>query len=388
MEPFRRVGLVLGTHGEANRAFARGIAAYARLGRRWIFNAIDLDRHAVPALLRWKPAGIVAVLVDDALGRAVCRATCPVVNVAKLHTRPDLPRVDHDDREIGRLAARHLLDRGFRTFGFVGLPLLPYSLQRQEGFIAELAEAGMTASVLTLVRPRELRNASGWPARDDAVRRWIAQLPRPAGVMICSDWHAWKFTEVVRASGIRVPEDLALVGVDNDEPWPSLAYPPLSSVATNAERIGYEAAALLDRLMSGDERGEAIKPLELPPVGVVARQSSDTVALEDQAVASAVRYIRDNAHLPLRVSDVSSALAMSRRSLERRFRDALQQGIADQITRAHIEKAKDVLARTEAAMPTVASASGFTNNKRFSETFRRITGMTPTAYRNRYRLPR
>jgi LacI family transcriptional regulator len=237
---FLNIGLVLGSHGEFNRGCARGVASFARVSGNWIFHAIDLIPAQVSLLARKRLNGVIAVLVDEALGEAVCGLGVPVVNVAKLHTRLDLPRVDHDDVEVGRMAARHLLERGFRSFGFAGLPVLPYSLDRERGFVETVQAAGGEVSVLKMVGHKEaLRNASGWPEDESHVGEWLMRLPKPCGVMICSDWHGWKVTEVCRDRGLRVPEDVALIGVDNDEPWCSLSHPPLSSVQINAERIGY-----------------------------------------------------------------------------------------------------------------------------------------------------
>lgn len=388
MTIFRHVGLVLGSHGEANRGFARGIASYSRLRSNWIFHAIDLVPAQVPSLVRWKPDGIIAVLVDQSLGQAVCSIGVPVVNVAKLYGKMDLPRVDHDDVAIGRMAAEHLLERGFRQFGFVGLPVLPYSLLREQGFTQTVQKAGFTSESFYLVNgPEALRNASGWPEDESSLGRWLKSLPKPSGVMVCSDWHGWKVAEVCRDQGIQVPEEIAMIGVDNDEPWCSLSHPPLSSVVVNAERIGFEAACLLELLMNG-ENPSNLKPVELPPVTVITRRSSDTVAIDDPDVSEAVRFIRENAHKVFGVDEVVQAVATSRRSLERRFKSAIGRSIREEIDRVHCQRAKDLLVRTDLAMPQVAQLSGYTNAKRFCEAFQRQTRCTPTEYRERYRARR
>jgi LacI family transcriptional regulator len=382
---FQNVGLVLGSHGEFNRGCMRGVASFARVEAHWIFHAIDLIPAQVETLGRKKLHGVIALLVDEAMGDAVCGLGVPVVNVAKLHNRMDLPRVDHDDVEIGRLAARYLLERGFRSFGFAGLPVLPYSLDRERGFVETVTAAGGDVSVLKLVGQKEaLRNASGWPEDETHVGDWLAHLPKPCGVMICSDWHGWKLAEVCRDRRLRVPEDLALIGVDNDEPWCSLSHPPLSSVVINAERIGYEAGALLHRLIANPALGP-VEALQFPPITVITRRSSDTVAIEDPDVANAARFIRDNAAKVIMVDEVLETVATSRRSLERRFKSILGRTIGEEIMRVHVERAKELLTRTEMAMPQVAALSGFTNSKRFSETFRRETGLAPTQFRDRYR---
>jgi LacI family transcriptional regulator len=382
-----RIGLVLGSHGEANRAVARGVAAFARMGREWIFNAIDLVPGQVPTLARWRPDGVLAMVVDPILGEAVCEIGVPLVNTAKLYSHPQLPRVDHDDLAIGRLAARHFLDRGFRSFGFLGLPLLPFSLDRERGYRETVEAAGFSCESAMIAGETSLHNASGWPDDPQAIGRWLKRLAKPVAVMACSDWHGWRVAELCRDRGIRVPEDVALIGVDNDEPWCSLSHPPLSSVITNAERIGYEAADLLMRLMES-KRPLAAAPLELPPIGVLTRRSSDTVAIDDREVAIAARFIREQAHRPITVTDVLDATATGRRSLERRFRRSVGRSIGQEIRLAHVQKAKDLLSRTDLAMSQVAYLSGFTNAKRFSETFGRVEGVSPASYRARFQPKR
>lgn len=382
MTSARRVGLVLGSQGEVNRAIARGVAAYARVGVEWVFNAVDLDLAQIPELRRWRPAGVIAMLVDPALARAVLEIGAPVVSTAKVESHPELPRVDHDDVEIGRLVGRHLLERGLRHFGFIGLPARRYSSDRQAGFAQALSDHGFTVESHLLVGADQLAHASGWPSDTAGLRLWLKALPKPAGVLVCSDWHGWKVAEVCRDAGVRVPEDIALVGVDNDEPWCSLSHPPLTSVITSAERIGYAAAARLDRLMTDPTRREP--PLELPPVGIITRRSSDTIAVDDPEVAQAARFIRERAHRCIDVEQVVAGAGVGRRSLERRFRSAFGRSIGQDILQVRVQKAKDLLGRTDLAMPQIAKLSGFTNAKRFSETFSRLAGVSPIAYRQQH----
>jgi len=176
-----------------------------------------------------------------------------------------------------------------------------------------------------------------------------------------------------------VPEDVAVVGVDNDDLLCELARPSLSSVIVPAERVGYEAAALLDRLLAGNKPPR--DPLLIPPPGVVSRKSSDVLAIDDPVVAQAVRFLRDSAHLPLRVSDVLRAVPVSRRALERRFQAVLGRGLAKEIRRLHVNQAKQLLANSELPMQTIAERCGFSSQYHFSRTFRKAVGTTPTAYR-------
>jgi LacI family transcriptional regulator len=189
--------------------------------------------------------------------------------------------------------------------------------------------------------------------------------------------------DACRAADIAVPEEIAIVGFDNDEPLCELAEPPLSSVAFNSARMGYEAAAMLDRLMNG----KPVKQhwLEIDPLGVVTRRSSDRWAIEDPDVAAAVRFIRENAANPIDVGDVVSALSLSRRSLELRFKRTLGRSPLDEINSVRVERAKELLTRTEFKLSRIALACGFHSVIHFHTVFRRHAEITPQAYRLRTR---
>jgi LacI family transcriptional regulator len=216
------------------------------------------------------------------------------------------------------------------------------------------------------------------------VRDWLLALPKPAAVFSSNDVPARHLAEMCRALGLLVPEEVALLGVDNDELECLLCHPPLSSVVNPAEQIGYEAARLLDRLMSG--RQPPRRPIHVPPTHVVTRQSTDIVAVADPDVSQAAAFIRDHAAENIGVADVVLALSMARRRLERRFRGCLGRTILDEIQRVRVERAKHLLAETDLPIPVVANRSGFSTPQRLAAVFRRATGQSPTAYRRQVRL--
>jgi LacI family transcriptional regulator len=220
-------------------------------------------------------------------------------------------------------------------------------------------------------------------ALDVAVQRWVQRLPKPVGIFASTDIWGVQLAEVCRQTGLRVPEDVALVGVDNDDLLCEVARPSLSSIALPTERIGFEAAALLDRILARER--PSLRPRLLPPIGVVARQSSDVLALDDPEVAAAVRFIREHSHTSIGVKDVLRAVTISRRSLERRFQAALDRTVWEEIRRAHLERAKSLLAGTAMPMWAVAEQAGFSDPRQLSVVFRQETGLTPTAYRGRVR---
>jgi LacI family transcriptional regulator len=218
---------------------------------------------------------------------------------------------------------------------------------------------------------------------NDALPRWLASLPRPVGVFASHDPQGVQVSEVCRLSDLRVPDDVAIVGVDDDDLLCELARPSLSSVALPSEQIGVQAAALLERLMAGKRPPRG--PLQLPPCGVVVRQSSDILAIAEQDVAAAVRFIRQNGNRPIRVADVLEAVPVSRRGLERQFRTVLRRGIWEEIRRDHLERGKALLTGSELPMSEVARRAGFSDSRQLSVVFRQETGLTPTAYRRQFR---
>ena len=197
------------------------------------------------------------------------------------------------------------------------------------------------------------------------------------------DFLGLQLSEACREAGLRIPEDVAIVGMGNDDLLCDFARPSLSSVAVASEQIGHEAAALLDRLMNG--HSPPPQPILVPPPGVVARQSSDVLAIDDHDVATALRFIRDASHKPIRVDDLLNAIPVSRRMLERKFRKVLRRGISEEIRRVHIERARRLLAGTDLAISAIAFNSGFSNASHLSIVFRQETGLTPTAFRSQFR---
>jgi LacI family transcriptional regulator len=373
-----RIALVFSYGLAYCRGILRGVRDYARTRQRWIFTPVDPE-SATPRLLRsLAPAGVIAHIFNDALARTLMKLDRPLVNVCGV--LPDLPvaRVGLDDRAIGVAAAEHLLDRGLRQFAFVGHLRHAYSIRREDGFRATLSDRGFTSHVYH--DPGSPFDPRGrlW-ALDGRVRRWLVALPRPVGVFACNDLWGVQISELCRQAGLRVPEDVAVLGVDNDDLLCDLARPSLSSVTVPAAAVGHAAAALLDRLLQGRKTPKC--PLLLPPTGVATRQSSDILAIHDPDVSAAVRVIRDRAHERLRTRDVLDVVPVSRRALERRFRKALGRGIGEEIRRCHVERARTLLATTDLPMSDVARLAGFGEGKQLSVVFRRETGSPPTAYR-------
>lgn len=298
----------------------------------------------------------------------------PLVNVARTLS-PErliefgLPTVAPDDEAVGRLGYRYLRDLGFRNFGFCGHPTGDWSLSRCRTFVEQARSDGCWCSSVS--------------AADEVPLEWVRSLPRPCAVLAANDRYAWHAIDACRVVGVRVPEDVAVLGVDNDVLLAELVRPTLSSITPAAFRVGLQAAALLRELLAGEP--PPLTPILLTPEGVVTRHSTSVLAMDDPDVAAAVRFIRENAARPIGVDDVMASVPTSRRNLERRFRRELNRSILDEIRRVHLERAAELLRTTDLDMPAVARQSGFRSAVRFSSVFRETYGQAPTAYRRQHR---
>ncbi len=380
-----RIGLVFNYEFAYSRGVLRGVKQYAQTQPHWVLTPLDPETLTWEALRALHPAGLIALVSSPALAKLLSASAKRVVNVSRVLSDLPFPRVGVDHVQVGRLAATHLRERGLRHFGFVGHSRHVYSVEREEGLREVLGNGDHTLSCFYERTTWSYRRRGHLLALDGAFQRWLRSLPKPVGVFACHDVWGFQATEACRLADLRIPDDVAILGVDNDDLLCELARPSLSSVAIPAERIGYEAAALLDRLLAGARR--PAEPLLIPSLGIVTRQSSDVLALEDVDVAAAVRFIREHAHEPFRVEDVLQEVPVSRRALERRFRKALNRRIGEEIRRVHIERAKELLAGTDLLMSDVAEQAGFSDSRHLSVVFRQETGFTPTAYRRRFRGP-
>ncbi len=293
----------------------------------------------------------------------------------------EFPTVTADIYAAARLAVQHLLDQGFRHFGYYAPLGLSYVEIHYEGFVQALAEAGHSCSLHAAKRPVHATNA--WRKRHKALERWLADLPKPVAVLTWTSDRGREVLYACRALGLLVPEQVAVLGGDEDTLLCETCNPPLSGVALTSERIGYEAAALLDRMWGGARA--PTDPILIEPTRVVVRQSTDTLAIDDVDLARAVGFIRAHGADPIQVSDVLRAVPVSRSWLERQFQKTLRRTPAEEIRRVHLERAKQLLAGTDLPVPQVAAASGFRSREYLAYAFKQATGLTPREYRTRIR---
>jgi LacI family transcriptional regulator, galactose operon repressor len=378
MSATRRIALIFPYDLGYCRGILRGIRGFARLRPDWLFTPVDPAGDLPRALRELKPCGIIAHVYSTPLSKALQRARCPVVNVAGVLPRAPFPSVGLDNLAIGTMAAEHFLAGGFRHFAFAGHSDQLYSCLREQGFRERLAREDHSVQSYHLRHARFDPRGQPW-ALDRGLCDWLMDLPRPVGVFACNDLWGNQLTEACRQVGRQVPEDVAIVGVDNDDLMCELSRPSLSSVQVPSQAVGESAAALLEHLMAGKK--PPAPPLLLPPVQVVVRQSSEALAVEDPLVAAALRYIRSHAHEHFAVSKLLKELAVSRRLLERHFRSHVGRGIWEELRRHRLQVACSMLAGSDEPIGQIALAAGFSDARHLSVTFRTVLKTTPSDHR-------
>ncbi len=316
------VALLIESSRAYGRGLLRGIAAYARLNGPWALFAQDRGNiDPVPGWFsKWQGDGIIARVESPAMEKAILATGLPAIDLRGKYDL-SMPLIETNDRRVAQMAADHLLDRGFQHYAYCGFAGANYSERRLKYFPPYIEKAGFPCHIyptdgITPGRTQKEQEQQGILFAEE-LASWLLGLPKPVGVMACNDLLGYQILSACRAHGIAVPEEVAVIGVDNDELFCDLSDPPLTSVEPNTEKIGYEAAALLDGMMQGrqPERHKSF----IDPMGVITRQSTDILAIEDRHVAAAVSFIRRHACDGINVEDVLRHVRIPRSSLERRF---------------------------------------------------------------------
>ena len=392
MQRALRVVVLIEPFWAFSRSIYAGISAYSRTHGPWNFYYGQQPQLAARTRSPRKgtlesPDGCI-VRMFAPLVREVRRLGVPTVNVLSENLLPSIPRVVPDNRLLAQAAADHLWDRGLRNFAFVGIRGLRFSDERREHFVAALSRRGQTVQVFEEGRsqqPITLDNYRRCMQHDSRrMVEWLRELPKPVGLMTCNDARGNVVASACREAGIRVPDEIAIIGVDNDSVFCEMATPPLTSVDPNAAKIGYEAAALLERLIRG-ARPRSEETL-VEPAGVVARQSTDVLAISNRDVAELVRYVREHACRGLTVETLSETKAVARATLDRWFRKHLGHSVSDEIARVRIARVQELLTTTAMTLADIAARSGFEHFETMYRLFKKECGKTPNQFRQAHRL--
>lgn len=374
--------LLIDTSSVYGRELIEGIGRYAAEHGPWSIYHEDRGlMDPLPKSLKdWQGDGIIARSVRKADVKRLLATGLTVVELFADFTR-NPPDVCPNEETIGRLAAAHFFDRGLRNVAFFANEWAWWIQSRHDAFIRALEQSRLSYNFEKLLPPQQSKKR----IEEDQLLDWLQMLPKPCGVFCAWDVSAIQVTNACRRGGLAVPEKVAVLGVDNDPVTCSVSFPPLSSINLNSKRVGYEAAALLDRMMAG--RQVAKNPIMVEPGEVVTRESTDIMAVNDPDVAQAVRMIREHGCRGLKVSEVAVNVGLSRRALQQRFREVLQRTPKEELKRVQIDRAKRLLLRTDLSVEQVSRRSGFTTFEYFVRAFRRETGLTPQRFRKTNRIP-
>jgi len=318
--------------------------------------------------------------ITEPLAQAAHKIKMPAVNVWLNSPAKNVSSVLADFETSGKIAAQHLVSRGFRRFGYMGFLREKDSRIQIEGFRKILKPLGFRFTTYRFQRTGLGGEALGWERFLEGLEQWVETWEPPIGVLVTIDLYCRHLIETCRAKGLKVPQDVAIVGTSNEPAICSSPYPSLTSIDLDFELIGYRAASKLDAMMNGKKSSQTVE--YSPPKGLMPRQSTDVLAAEDPVVANALRFISENGKERIQVKDVASAVSIARRTLERKFRESLDRSIADEISRLRIERAKRLLVETDDSFKALAIDLGFRNADHFYKVFLRVEGITPSKYRN------
>lgn len=379
--PSRRIAIMLTANVTFLRRIYEGIIAYARERPEWLVSVQDTMGFE-PVRRNTRYDGIIALVHSRAQAEELRRMAPAIVNITSRRGRCGLPSIWPDHGSIGTAAAEHLMARGLVHFAFCGDRTKLYSRLRQGAFLARLAAAGRTATVCDDVLIPEM-SVERWDAAQRHLQAWLRTLNKPCGVLAVDDGRAAELIVAAKKLGISVPGELAVIGVNDDDLICYLTDPPLSSVRLGGYRMGQEAACLLDRLMDGQPPPD--QPIYVQGPGLAQRGSTDVLAVQDPAIHAVLTLIRREApRRNLTVEELLVPSGLSRRSLDRRFREAVGRSAKSEIVRVRLEHLCQCLGETDWRIAKIAERMGFCSPAELSRFFTTHAGQTASDYRHQW----
>ena len=380
-EDMKRIVLLVESSRQFGRQLIMGIARYSRLNGPWSFYKEPIDlKSSIPRLAGWKPDGII--MRDSLITKELLKLKIPtILAIHNSSYPPNLPVIKTDSRSIAKMASEHLMEKGFKHFAFCGFDSYDWSNERKLFFCRFNNEAGYDTHIYS--SPKSIK-PQDWEKEQRHVSEWIKTLPKPVGILACNDDRGQHILEVCKLIGFKVPDDVAVVGVDNDPMICETGDPPLTSIALNVESAGYETAKLLDQLINKKK----IKGVQImvSPSHIVQRQSSDILAVDNPEVASAIRFIKENAKSKILVRDVVKMTNMSRRTLEKQFRKTIHRSIYDEIRSMRVEWISKLLIETDLPISQITSLFNFTDVEHISRYFKKEKGIGLREFRKIHHL--
>lgn len=365
---------------ETSRAFGRqlimGIARYSKLNGPWSFYKEPADlKSSIPHLTSWKPDGII--MRDTLITKELLKLKVPTILAPHDSKYPEnLPVIITDSYSIAKMASDHLLEKGLKNFAYCGFDDPVWSRERRLFFKQFINEVGFETHIY--LPPKSIKK-NNWENEQNHVLEWVKTLPKPVGIFACNDDRAQHILEVCKMLNLKVPEDVSIIGVDNDPMVCDIGDPPLTSIALNTESAGFQAAQLLDQMIY--KKKISVRQIMVTPSHIVQRQSTDILAVDDEDVASALLYIKNNAKNKIRISDVVKTTNISRQALEKRFRKTIHRSIYNVIQQIRIEMIAKLLIETELPISQITSLFDFTDVQHISRFFKMAKGVSLRQYR-------
>lgn len=384
----RKIAILLQMFQNFDQGILRGIVTYARECRNWSIYIEEGQHHWLPDMKAWDGDGFIVNFDNRNLARAVSSTRKPIVGIGGgrgwFNPRRGIPYVTTDNETIGLLAAEHLLSCGLQHFAFCGYPPTRSNVwvaNRCRAFRKRLAQDGHDCNVFN----GHYADARQWDRIQNELTAWLQTLPKPVGILACYDWRARHVIEACDTLGLHIPDEVALIGVDNDLLLCEFTEPPLSSIEQGNFQIGYTAASLLDKMIDGHRPKKLMQ--RIPPVGLIARQSTNLIAVKDPKIAAALQFIREQACCGLQVTTVAERTGWSRATLDNRFKKAIGRTADMEIRRLKLAKAEELLARSDLPLREVAREAGYANEQYLCSVLRKHTRMTPLQYRLKHQAP-
>jgi LacI family transcriptional regulator len=379
-----KVVLFLESSRQYGRDVIRGIVQYSRLHGPWTFYREDVfynqdkrRKKDLSWIKKWGANGIIARDFDY-FDKLMELGIPTVIASAFIERNEELIEIITDNERIAQLAYEHFSRRGFKNFAFCGFNDMPWSKHREESFDVIVKSAGFKIDIFNSNSSRMLN----WDKEHPRIIKWLKSLSKPVGILCCNDDRGSDLIEACKTGGLEVPFEVSVLGVDNDSQVCELSNPPLSSISLSTEKAGFEAASILDKLMSG-------KPVEVnkimaTPLEVVSRQSTDTLAVNESNIAKALQFINHSSKKLIQVSDVLNIVNCSRRSLDEKFQRYLGHTVFSEIRRARVENIAHLLLETDLSISQIAFNLGYNDSGHIARFFRQEKNMTPQAYRKQY----
>lgn len=380
-----KIILLLDFAEEYSKSLLKGISKYSMEHGPWTYCRMPLyyrETIGMEGILEWAKDwgadGIIGQLYNDKDMDKIANSGIPIIAQDFKERFTEIPNITGAYREAGIIGAEHFLKKGYRNFAFYGFNDIVWSRERAEGFEERVNSAGYQVHYF---EHRKSRSSDLWYYKSQSLSRWLKSLPKPIALMACDDNQGLHITEACRQNKIRIPEEVAVLGVDNDEMLCELSDPPLSSIALDLEKGGYDTAKLLSRLIGG-----LSEPYDIivKPTQVITRQSTDIYATNDAHIASSLRFIHKNIEKNLQVDEIVKQVPLSRRSLEKRFLQITGMPVYKYIFNLRMEKFTQKLLETDHTIFEIALDLGLNDSKNIARQFKQVKGCNPIEYRKRY----